>query len=46
MLLWKCAICGTKKSRLMKEQELKGILEYLWYFALNSIPLRITKWMK
>ena len=26
MLLLKCTICGTRKSRFMKEQESKGIL--------------------
>ena len=26
MLLSKCAICGSKKSRFMKKQEAKGIL--------------------
>ena len=29
MLLSKCAICGTKKSRFMREQEAKGILSIL-----------------
>ena len=26
MLLSKCAVCGSKKSRFMKEQESKGLL--------------------
>ena len=40
MLLSKCAVCGRKKSRLMKEQEAKGILRSLGLKALLSkIPL-------
>ena len=31
MLLSKCTICGTKKSRVMKEQEAKGILSSLGF---------------
>ena len=31
MLLSKCTICGTKKSRFMKEQEAKGILSSLGF---------------
>ena len=29
LLLSKCAICGSKKSRFMKEQEAKGLLSSL-----------------
>ena len=29
MLLSKCAICGSKKSRLIKNQEAKGLLTNL-----------------
>ena len=29
MLLSKCAICGTKKSRFMKEQKASGLLSSL-----------------
>ena len=29
MLLSKCAVCGSKKSRFMKEQVAKGILSSL-----------------
>ena len=29
MLLSKCAICGSKKSRFMKEQKAKGTLSSL-----------------
>ena len=40
MLLPKCAICGSKKSRFMKEQEAKGILSSLSFkILLSKIPL-------
>ena len=26
MILWKCAICGSKKSRFITNQEAKGLL--------------------
>ena len=40
MLLSKCAICGSKKSRFMKEQEAKGILSSLdLKTPLSKIPL-------
>ena len=29
MLLRKCAVCGSKKSRFIKEQEAKGLLSSL-----------------
>ena len=29
LLLWKCAHCGSKKSRFNKNQEAKGILSSL-----------------
>ena len=29
MILSKCAICGSKKSRFIKDQEAKGLLSYL-----------------
>ena len=29
MLLSKCAICGSKKSKFIKEQEAKGLLSNL-----------------
>ena len=25
MLLWKCDVCGSKKSKFIKEQEAKGL---------------------
>ena len=40
MLLSKCAKCGTKKSRFIKEQEAKGILSSLGHKTpLSKIPL-------
>ena len=40
MLLSKCAVCSSKKSRFIKEQEAKGILSSLGLKApLNKIPL-------
>ena len=40
MLLSKCAVCSSKKSRFIKEQEAKGILSNLGLKApLNKIPL-------
>ena len=39
MLLYKCAICGTKKLKFMQEQEAKGILSNLGpKTPLNKIP--------
>ena len=29
MILSKCAICGSKKSKFIKNQEAKGLLEHL-----------------
>ena len=51
MLDSKCTICGSKKSKFIKNQEAKGLLSNLglrtplsanirWYFALNAIPLK------
>ena len=40
MLSSKCAICGSKESKFMKEQEAKGILSSLGLKRpLNKIPL-------
>ena len=40
MLSSKCAICGSKKSRFMKEQEAKGLLSNLGIKTpLSKIPL-------
>ena len=36
----KCAVCGIKKSRFVKEQEAKGLLQSLGLKTpLNKIPL-------
>ena len=37
MLLWKCAICNSKKSRFIKNQEAKGLLSNL---GVIITPLR------
>ena len=40
MILSKCAICGSKKSRFIKKQEAKGLLSKLGIKApLSKIPL-------
>ena len=40
VLLSKCAVCGNKKSRIMKEQEAKGLLSNLVIKTpLSKIPL-------
>ena len=40
MILSKYAICGSKKSKFIKEQQAKGLLKYLGIRTpLNKIPL-------
>ena len=40
MVLSKCAICGNKKSKFIKEQQAKGLLSNLGIrTSLNKIPL-------
>ena len=40
MMLSKCAICGSKKSKFIKEQQAKGLLSNLGIGTpLNKIPL-------
>ena len=40
MMLSKCAICGSKKSKFIKEQQAKGLLSNLGIRKpLNKIPL-------
>ena len=40
MVLSKCAICGSKKSKFIKEQQAKGLLSNLSIRTpLNKIPL-------
>ena len=29
VMQWKCSVCGIKKSRFIKEQEVKGLLSNL-----------------
>ena len=40
MILSKCAICGSKKSRFIKNQEAKGLLSNLGIRTpLNKVPI-------
>ena len=40
MILSKCAICGSKKSRFIKNKEAKGILSNLGIRTpLNKVPV-------
>ena len=40
MILSKCAICGSKKSRFIKKQEAKGLLSKLGIKTpLSKVPL-------
>ena len=40
MVLSKCAICGSKKSRFIKDQEAKGLLSNLGVRTpLNKVPI-------
>ena len=40
MILSKCAICGSKKSRFIKNQEAKGLLSNLGIKTpLNKVPI-------
>ena len=40
MILSKCAICGSKKSKFIKEQPAKGLLSNLGFRTpLNKIPV-------
>ena len=40
MILSKCAICGSKKSRFIKNQEAKGLLTNLGIRTpLNKVPI-------
>ena len=40
MILSKCAICGSKKSRFIKNQEAKGLLSNLGIRTpLSKVPL-------
>ena len=40
MILWKCAICGGKKSRFIKNQEAKGLLSNVGLKTqLSKVPI-------
>ena len=40
MILSKCAICGSRKSRFIKNQEAKGLLSGLGVRTpLNKVPM-------
>ena len=39
MLLSKCAVCDSKKSKFIKEQEVSRLLSSLGITPLNEIPL-------
>ena len=40
MVLSKCAICGSKKSRFIKDQEAKGLLSNLGVRTpLSKVPI-------
>ena len=40
MMLSKCAVCGSKKSKFIREQQAKGLLSNLGIRTpLNKIPL-------
>ena len=40
MILSKCTICGSKKSKFIKEQQTKGLLSHLGLRTpLNKIPV-------
>ena len=40
MILSKCAICGSKKSRFIKNQEAKGLLSNLGVITpLSKVPI-------
>ena len=48
MVLWKCAICNSKKSRFIENQEAKGLLSNLGIITpLNKVPIlgNILFWM-
>ena len=42
MILPKCTICGSKKSRFIKNQEAKGLLSFLGLKTpLSKVPLLV-----
>ena len=48
VMQWKCSVCRIKKSRFVKEQEVKGLLSNLGIKTpLSKIPsLNILFWMQ
>ena len=49
MILWKCAICDSKKSRFIKNQEAQGLLSKLGIKTpLSKIPILgdVLFWMQ
>ena len=47
IILSKCAICGSKKSRFIKNQEAKGLLSNLGIRApLNKVPILVISYFK
>ena len=47
MLLSKCSICGSKKSRFIKKQEASGIISSLGLkIPLKKIPLFGNIWFQ
>ena len=36
IILWKCPICGSKKSKFVKNQEAKGLLRNL---SIKTVPI-------
>ena len=44
MILSKCAICGSKKSRFIKNQEAKGLLNKLIKTPLSKVPILGDIW--
>ena len=46
MLLSKCSVCNSKKSKFLKEQEARGLLSSLGIRTLLSqIPLYLTLYL-
>ena len=39
MMLSKCIVCGSKKSKFIKEQQAKGLLIKQIRTPLNKVPL-------
>ena len=47
MMLSKCVICGSKKSKFIKKQEASGILSYVGIRTpLNKIPVLVISYFE